>query len=65
MSFPTLKPASTTSAIILPSTGNTDDVVATLAINFYGASDSFVTGAAAQVAYTYKKDWAEMSLILN
>ena len=55
MSFPTLKPASTTSAIILPSTGNTDDVVATLAINFYGASDSFVTGAAAQVAYTYKR----------
>ena len=55
MSFPTLKPASTTSAIILPATGTTDDVVATLAINFYGGSAAFVTGAAAQVAYTYKR----------
>mgnify|MGYP003116531500 FL=1 len=55
MSFPELTPASKTSAIILPATGNTDDVVATLAINFYGASESFVTGAAAQVAYTYKR----------
>ena len=55
MSFPELTPASKTSAIILPSTGTLTDVSSSLAINFYGATDAFVTGAVAQVAYTYKR----------
>lgn len=55
MSFPDLTPASTTSAIILPSTGSETDVSTTLAINFYGADTAFLSGAAAQVAYTYKR----------
>ena len=54
MSFPTLKPSSTTSAIILPATGTLTDVVSSLAIGFY-TTDAFVTGAVAQVAYTYKR----------
>jgi len=55
MSFPSLKPASTTSAIILPASGTLTDVSSSLAINFYGSTKSFVTGAVAQVAYTYKR----------
>jgi hypothetical protein len=54
MSFPELTPASTVSAITLPEQGNTDDVTSSLAIGYY-TSNSFVTGAAAQVAYTYKR----------
>lgn len=54
MSFPDLTPTSTQSAITLPVTGNTDDVVSSLAIGFY-TSAAFVTGAVAQVAYTYKR----------
>ena len=52
MSFPDLTPASTTSAIILPSTGSETDVSTSLAINFYGADTAFLSGAAAQVALT-------------
>ena len=55
MSFPELTPASKTSAITLPSNGTLTDVSSSLAINFYGATDAFVTGAVAQVAYTYKR----------
>ena len=54
MSFPDLTPTSTTSAIVLPITGNHSDVVSSLAIGFY-TTDAFVTGAVAQVAYTYKR----------
>ena len=54
MSFPDLTPTSTTSAIILPITGTHSDVVSSLAIGFY-TTDAFVTGAVAQVAYTYKR----------
>ncbi len=55
MSFPELTPASTVSAIILPATGSESDVAASLAINFYGGDTAFLSGAAAQVAYTYKR----------
>jgi hypothetical protein len=56
MSFPDLTPASTVSAITLPETST--DVLATvvdsLAIGYYN-TESFVSGARAQVAYTYKR----------
>jgi hypothetical protein len=55
MSFPSLTPTSTTSAVILPATGTAGDVQASLAINFYGSDSSFQAGAAAQVAFTYKR----------
>ena len=62
MSLPTLTPAATTSAIVLPSTislGATESTFAHVgdacAIGAYTASLAFVTGAATQVAYTYKK----------
>ena len=54
MAFPNLTPTSTTSAIALPVTGAHADVVDSLAIGFY-TSNEFVTGAVAQVAYTYKR----------
>jgi hypothetical protein len=54
MSFPDLTPTSTQSAITLPITGTLTDVVDSLAIGFY-TSAAFVTGAVAQVAYTYKR----------
>ena len=55
MAFPSLTPTSTTSAITLPSTGSEDLVASSLAIGFYSSSQPFLTGAAAQVAYTYKR----------
>jgi hypothetical protein len=55
MSIPTLTPTSTKSAIILPETGSTSNVVAGLPLGVYSDSVQFVTGAAKQVKYTYKK----------
>lgn len=56
MAIPTLTPASQTSANILPATGSTDNVVASaVPFGVYLSSADFVSGAAAQVAYTYKK----------
>lgn len=55
MAFPSLTPSSTTSAITLPSTGSESDVANSLAIGFYKTSQPFLTGAAAQVAYTYQR----------
>jgi len=55
MSFPNLTPSSKQSAITLPATGSTDDVVSALAIGFYTGSVEFISGAAAQVAYTYQR----------
>ena len=55
MSLPTLTPASNTSAIILPKTGSTANVAAACPIGVYTASAGFISGASAQVAYTYKK----------
>ena len=55
MAFPSLTPTSTTSAITLPATGSEDDVASSLAVGFYSGSMPFLSGAAAQVAYTYKR----------
>ena len=62
MSLPTLTPTSTVSAIVLPKTVSFDgsapensDVAIACPIGAYTASADFVTGAIAQVAYTYKK----------
>ena len=55
MSFPDLTPTSTQSAITLPATGTAGDVEASLAIGFYGSDSAFQAGAAAQVAYTFKR----------
>tara|TARA_Y100000592_G_C5453426_1_gene310023 strand:+ start:396 stop:1676 length:1281 start_codon:yes stop_codon:yes gene_type:complete len=62
MSLPTLTPTSTVSAIVLPQTASFDNlapsdsaVAAACPIGAYTASADFVTGAIAQVAYTYKK----------
>jgi len=54
MSFPDLTPTSTLSAIVLSEKGTEADVVESLAIGFY-TSDAFLSGAAAQVAFTYKR----------
>ena len=54
MSYPSLTPTSSTSAIVLPATGYTTAVATSLAIGFYSGS-AFLAGAAAQVAYTYKR----------
>lgn len=52
-----LRPLSQVSAIILPATGSTDDVVAGLsfAIEQYVNDPTFISGAADQVAYVYKR----------
>jgi hypothetical protein len=55
MSLPTLTPTSTTSAIILTSTGSAALVAAALPLGVYASSEHFLSGASAQVAYTYKK----------
>jgi hypothetical protein len=55
MSFPSLTPTSTVSAITLPATGTVSSVAPSLAIGFYSGSASFLSGASAQVAYTYKR----------
>ena len=55
MSLPTLTPTSQTSAIILPATGSPGDVATACPIGVYNSSDEFLSGAAAQVAFTYKR----------
>jgi len=55
MSLPTLTPTSQTSAIILPVTGNTLKVAAATPLGVYDSSTEFLSGAAAQVAFTYKR----------
>ena len=59
MATPSLTPSQTTSAVTLPSTGSTTNVTSTavpfgIYLNGDGAVD-FMSGAADQVAYTYKK----------
>ena len=59
MAVPTLSPSQTTSAITLPATGSSSNVISTavpfgIYLNGDGAA-SFTQGAADQVAYTYKK----------
>ena len=55
MALPTLTPSSQMSKSILPSSGTTTDVPATLPLGVYSTSTDFLSGAASQVAYTYKK----------
>ena len=55
MAVPTLTPASTLSAIVLPSAGNLADVASALPFGVYSDSPAFISGAADQVAYVYKK----------
>ena len=49
-----LQPASTISAVVLPSTGTHSDVTESLAYGIY-TTESFVSGAVDQVAYVYNK----------
>lgn len=55
MSVPELDPASQTSAVVLPVTGNADNVTGSLPFGIYTSSSDFISGAVDQVAYTYKK----------
>ena len=55
MSLPILSPTSQTSAIILPVTGNTANVASALPLGVYVDSAEFLSGAATQVAFTYKR----------
>ena len=55
MSITNLNPASTSNANILPVTGAAANVAATLPFAIYANSNAFLSGAAYQVAYTYKK----------
>lgn len=52
---PTLTPKSQVSAVRLPPTGAAGDVAAVVPLGIYSTSTDFLSGAAAQVAYTYKK----------
>tara|TARA_Y100001938_G_scaffold130199_1_gene185939 strand:+ start:708 stop:1976 length:1269 start_codon:yes stop_codon:yes gene_type:complete len=55
MAFPTLTPISQMSKSILPATGTVTEVAALLPLEVYSDSPQFLSGAADQVAYTYKK----------
>jgi hypothetical protein len=55
MAIPNLNPASTSNANILPVTGAAGNVATTLPFGIYAGSNAFLSGAADQVAYTYKK----------
>ena len=55
MALPKLNPASTTNVNVLPATGSTSKVSATLPFGMYAQSPDFISGAADQVAFTYKK----------
>lgn len=55
MAIPKLNPASTSNANILPVTGNAANVAATLPFGVYATSAPFLSGAADQVAFTYKR----------
>ena len=50
-----LDPNSTQSAVILTSTGSTAEVAAAVPFGIYTGSADFISGAATQVAYTYRK----------
>ena len=55
MALPTLTPTSQTSAIILPVTGTILSVTGALPLGVYKDSEQFLSGAVAQVAFTYKR----------
>ena len=50
-----LDPKSNQSAVILTSTGSTDEVSSAVPFGTYTGSADFISGASAQVAYVYKK----------
>ena len=55
MALPILSPESQMSKSILPPTGTVGDVATSLPLGIYDSSNAFLSGAADQVAYTYKK----------
>jgi len=55
MALPILSPESQMSKSILPPTGTAGDVATTLPLGIYETSTAFLSGAADQVAFTYKK----------
>ena len=55
MSLPELTPTSQTSAIVLPITGTLSKVTDALPLGVYRDSSEFLSGAVAQVAFTYKR----------
>jgi len=55
MAIPTLAPKSNTSAIVLPATGSPGSVAAECPFAMFTGSVEFLSGAAEQVAYTFKK----------
>tara|TARA_Y100001937_G_scaffold43141_1_gene60966 strand:+ start:970 stop:2223 length:1254 start_codon:yes stop_codon:yes gene_type:complete len=55
MAQPTLTPSSNTSVSKLPVTGTAGDVASALPFGIYSSNTDFLSGAAEQVAYTYKK----------
>ena len=50
-----LNPKSETSTVILTSTGSADNVASAVPFGMYTGSSDFLSGAASQVAYVYKK----------
>jgi hypothetical protein len=50
-----LQPLSETSAVILSSTGSASDVAAAVPFGVYSSSEKFLTGAALQVNFVYKR----------
>jgi len=55
MSVPVLSPKHNPRPIVLPATGSADEVAAVVPLGVYTGSVDFLSGAASQVAYTYKK----------
>jgi hypothetical protein len=55
MAKPTLTPSSNTSVSKLPVTGSPGDVASALPFGIYSGNTDFLSGAAEQVAFTYKK----------
>ena len=55
MAKPTLTPASTINAIVLPVTGNIDNISSTLPYGMDSTEETFLQAAKDQVAYVYKK----------
>jgi len=55
MSVPVLTPKQNPSPVVLPATGTIGDVASSLPLGVYSTSDDFLSGAASQVAYTFRK----------
>jgi hypothetical protein len=55
MSVPVLSPKQNPSPVVLPATGTYGDVASSLPFGMYTSSIDFLSGAATQVAYTYRK----------